>query len=76
MVRRGAEIPELGEACLFPVEDTLTALGELAGAWRREHTASVAALTGSNGKTTSKEMLAAILSGGTGCSRTRATSTT
>ena len=62
VVRRGAEIPELGEACLFPVEDTLTALGDLAGAWRREHTASVAALTGSNGKTTSKEMLAAILS--------------
>ncbi len=48
-------------ACRFPVDDTLRALGELAGAWRREHSALVAAVTGSNGKTTTKEMLAAIL---------------
>lgn len=44
------------------MDDTLKALGDLAGAWRREHSALVAAITGSNGKTTTKEMLAAILS--------------
>ncbi len=43
------------------VEDTLLALGRLA-AWHRGRTpAKVAAITGSNGKTTVKEMLAAIL---------------
>ena len=47
--------------CLFPVHDTLHALGDLAGAWRREHSTLVAAVTGSNGKTTTKEMLSAIL---------------
>ena len=51
------------QACLLAVEDTLTALGDLAAAWRREHTALVAAITGSNGKTTTKEMLAGILAG-------------
>ena len=42
------------------VSDTLIALGELAAAWRQRFTGRVVALTGSNGKTTIKEMLAAI----------------
>ncbi len=46
---------------LFRVADPLAALGDLAGAWRREFTLPVAAITGSSGKTTSKEMLASIL---------------
>ncbi len=62
LVRQGYELPGRPEACLLAVPDTLTALGDLAAAWRREHSALVAAITGSNGKTTSKEMLAAILS--------------
>jgi UDP-N-acetylmuramoyl-tripeptide--D-alanyl-D-alanine ligase len=44
------------------VEDTRLALAELAGAWRRKASASVIGITGSNGKTTVKEMVAAILS--------------
>ncbi|MCL4161404.1 UNVERIFIED_CONTAM: hypothetical protein GTU68_040423, partial [Idotea baltica] len=44
------------------VEDTLQALADLAGAWRQQFTKPVIALTGSNGKTTLKEMIAAILS--------------
>ncbi len=52
---------ELAGACLLRVADTLRALGDLAGAWRREQSAIVAGLTGSNGKTSTKEMLAAIL---------------
>ena len=61
VVRVGYSLPEGGHGCLFPVADTLTALGDLAAAWRQEHSALVAAITGSNGKTTTKEMLAAIL---------------
>ncbi len=44
------------------VADVRTALLQLAGAWRSKSDAVVIALTGSNGKTTVKEMLAAILS--------------
>lgn len=43
------------------VEDTRLALGHLSRAWRKECAATVIAVTGSNGKTTVKEMLAAIL---------------
>lgn len=45
------------------VEDTRLALAALAGVWRRKATAFVVGITGSNGKTTVKEMLAAILGG-------------
>lgn len=45
------------------VTDTLRALGELAAAWRRQMPATVVGLTGSNGKTTLKEMIASCLGG-------------
>lgn len=44
------------------VADTLRALGDLAALWRHRFHLPVAAITGSSGKTTTKEMLAAILS--------------
>ena len=43
------------------VADTLKSLGDLAGGLRRRRPLRVVAVTGSNGKTTTKEMLAAIL---------------
>jgi UDP-N-acetylmuramoyl-tripeptide--D-alanyl-D-alanine ligase len=43
------------------VDDTRLALGKLAAAWRTRFQIPVVAITGSNGKTTVKEMLAAIL---------------
>ncbi|MDP3679079.1 MAG: UDP-N-acetylmuramoyl-tripeptide--D-alanyl-D-alanine ligase, partial [Methylotenera sp.] len=43
------------------VQDTRIALGELAKYWRNKFDAPVVAITGSNGKTTTKEMLTAIL---------------
>lgn len=43
------------------VDDTRLALGRLAAAWRRQFSLPVIAVTGSNGKTTTKEMIAAIL---------------
>ena len=43
------------------VQDTYKGLGELAAYWRSKFTMPLAAITGSNGKTTVKEMLASIL---------------
>ena len=43
------------------VEDTTLSLGRLGNFWRRHFNVSLVALTGSSGKTTVKEMLAAIL---------------
>lgn len=48
-------------ASAIVVDDTLLALGQLAAAWRARFTLPLIAVTGSNGKTTTKEMIAAIL---------------
>ena len=53
------QAPEVIDA--IRVEDTRLALGMLAAAWRDRFAIPVVAITGSNGKTTVKEMLAAIL---------------
>ena len=47
---------------LFLVEDTLLALQDLARAWRRELGLPIIGITGTNGKTTTKELLATVLS--------------
>jgi UDP-N-acetylmuramoyl-tripeptide--D-alanyl-D-alanine ligase len=56
---------------LLVVDDTRLALGRLAGHWRGRFRMPLVALTGSSGKTTVKEMLAAILrhAAGGGASR-------
>ncbi len=59
---RGGEIP----CPVLLVEDVRLALGRLAANWRARFTIPVVALTGSNGKTTVKEMLASILRKATG----------
>ena len=46
---------------LVIVDDTRIALGELAAAWRRKIGPLVVGVTGSNGKTTTKELIAAVL---------------
>ena len=56
---KGHELPA-GVAAIA-VDDTLKALGDLASFHRRRFAIPVVAVTGSNGKTTTKEMLAAIL---------------
>ena len=43
------------------MDDTLQALGDLARFWRQPFSLPLVAITGSNGKTTTKEMLAGIL---------------
>lgn len=49
------------DAPLLVVDDTLLALGKLAAHWRQQFAIPLIAVTGSNGKTTVKEMLSAIL---------------
>jgi UDP-N-acetylmuramoyl-tripeptide--D-alanyl-D-alanine ligase len=49
------------KAAVFTVRNTLEALGDLAALVRSRHHIKCAAITGSNGKTTTKEMLAACL---------------
>jgi UDP-N-acetylmuramoyl-tripeptide--D-alanyl-D-alanine ligase len=46
---------------LVHVDDTRLALGSLGGHWRRQFTLPLIGITGSNGKTTVKEMCAAIM---------------
>ena len=59
LVTDGARIPAGFPALV--VADTRLALGRLAAAWRAGFEIPVIAVTGSNGKTTTKEMIAAIL---------------
>lgn len=47
----------------FTVEDTVTAYRQLAGAWRRKFSVPVVVIAGAVGKTTTKEILTAILRG-------------
>lgn len=56
---RMAELPA-GKGVII-VEDPLAALGHLAAWWRRRFTLPLVAITGSNGKTTVKDMTATIL---------------
>ncbi|MDI9569625.1 MAG: UDP-N-acetylmuramoyl-tripeptide--D-alanyl-D-alanine ligase [Pseudomonadota bacterium] len=57
--RRTALIPD--GIPVIVAGDTLRALGDLASWWRRLFRATVIAVTGSSGKTTTKEMIAAIM---------------
>ncbi|OGQ06344.1 MAG: hypothetical protein A2W61_04545 [Deltaproteobacteria bacterium RIFCSPLOWO2_01_44_7] len=45
---------------IFEVKDTLKALGDIAQWWRSQFSIPCVAITGSNGKTTTKEMIASI----------------
>jgi UDP-N-acetylmuramoyl-tripeptide--D-alanyl-D-alanine ligase len=70
VVRRGT--PPMPGLRLFEVGDTLRAYGDLATARRRTMRGPVVAVTGNNGKTTTKEMVAAILRTRYRCHATRA----
>jgi UDP-N-acetylmuramoyl-tripeptide--D-alanyl-D-alanine ligase len=60
MVRPGTSVPL--EAFVIETPDTMRALGDLAAHHRRQFRGKVVAVTGSNGKSTTKEMIASILS--------------
>jgi UDP-N-acetylmuramoyl-tripeptide--D-alanyl-D-alanine ligase len=63
VVKRGAQRSATPpEFVLFEVEDPLASLGALARFHRRRFSVPVVGITGSTGKTTTKEMIAAVLS--------------
>ena len=55
-------LPAARDVVVYPVDDTLVALGALARHRRRELECPVVAITGSSGKTTTKDFLTAALS--------------
>ena len=59
VVERGRKVDSRG-AVLFEVDDTLKAYGDLANYWKRKMNVTTVAITGSMGKTTTREMLAGI----------------
>ena len=61
IAHRAAPAAKFGKGTLVQVRDTLKALGDLAHYRREQFRPKVLAITGSNGKTTTKEMVAAIL---------------
>ncbi|MFN3788532.1 UDP-N-acetylmuramoyl-tripeptide--D-alanyl-D-alanine ligase [Massilia sp.] len=65
----GVVVHALPEGWTLPaivVPDTLAALGRIANAWRSQFGIPVIGVTGSNGKTTVKEMIASILAAAVG----------
>lgn len=60
----GAVVPALMDEDIaqIKVDDTRKALGRFAASWRNQHDVTVVGVTGSNGKTTLKELIKACLS--------------
>jgi len=58
----GFSVPDAPDVSFLLVKDSLLALQELAKYHRLHHTLKIAAITGSNGKSTTKQMLRAICS--------------
>lgn len=54
---------ELEGKAVIAVGDTLRALGDIAHSWRGKHPIPLIAVAGSNGKTTTKEIIASLLGG-------------
>lgn len=71
VVERPEAVPSEGGAVVIAVDDTTRALGALATGHRAPFRGPLVAVTGSNGKTTTKEMCAAILSLVGPCLKTR-----
>ncbi|HRT56542.1 MAG TPA: UDP-N-acetylmuramoyl-tripeptide--D-alanyl-D-alanine ligase [Candidatus Paceibacterota bacterium] len=61
VVNRGRPVPAPGGCALVAVEDTRRALGQLAARYRQDFQIPAIAVGGSNGKTTTKDLIAAVL---------------
>jgi len=69
-------VERVPDGCTLPalvVPDTRVALGRIANLWRRRFAIPLISVTGSNGKTTVKEMIAGILAAAFGAERCLAT---
>ena len=71
LVQRAEAAPATSRAAVLVVPDTTLALGALAAGHRSGFSGPLVAITGSNGKTTTKEMCAAILSVSGPCLKNR-----
>jgi UDP-N-acetylmuramoyl-tripeptide--D-alanyl-D-alanine ligase len=71
LIARPEALPEGAQAAVIAVADTTRALGALAAGHRSGFRGPLVAITGSNGKTTTKEMCAAILAGLGPCLKNR-----
>ena len=56
------ELPSYPAGAVILVDDTLTGLQQLAAAWRKDWAGKVLGITGSNGKTSTKDFVTAVLS--------------
>jgi UDP-N-acetylmuramoyl-tripeptide--D-alanyl-D-alanine ligase len=61
MIKRGRKPPEEPSCAVIVVEDTRKALGRLAAEYRKDFSLPIVAVAGSNGKTTTKELIASVL---------------
>ena len=61
MVQKRLHLVQGSRCPMIFVADTFKALGDLAAYWRNRFSIPIIAVTGSNGKTTTKDMIAAIL---------------
>jgi len=61
LVERGRVPADLGGCAVIAVDGTRAALGRLAAAYRRDFEMPIVVVGGSNGKTTTKELVAAVL---------------
>ncbi|MEN8161826.1 MAG: UDP-N-acetylmuramoyl-tripeptide--D-alanyl-D-alanine ligase, partial [Myxococcota bacterium] len=71
LVERADAVPSDADAAVIVVPDSTRALGALAAGHRAGFDGPVVAITGSNGKTTTKEMCASILGVGGPCLKNR-----
>ncbi len=72
LIEAGQDLPELpSDWPLVAVPDTTLGLGDLAAGHRKSFVGPLVAITGSSGKTTTKELCATILSQASPCLRTR-----
>ena len=61
VVQRGKIPAQLPRCAVLAVDDTIAALGKFAAAYRRDFEIPVICVCGSNGKTTTKELIAGVL---------------
>ena len=61
VVSKPVDVSQLGSPSIIQVSDTLIALGDIANCHRRKFDLPIVAITGSNGKTTTKDITSAVL---------------
>jgi UDP-N-acetylmuramoyl-tripeptide--D-alanyl-D-alanine ligase len=61
VIEQRKSLPQFPGCAVLAVEDTIAALGKFASAYRRDFTLPMVCVCGSNGKTTTKELIASVL---------------